>query len=97
MKNEWKDITTYSQRDTERIPRTWKLTLEEINYEIIVTRHIYYEDTWLLTCRKANIDMLDLKTDDIEEAKEKALKLIYNYLNEFIDKFLKEIRNIESR
>ena len=41
MNLNWKDVTSYSQRDNKRIPRTWELDLEELNYKVIVARHIY--------------------------------------------------------
>lgn len=95
MVYKWKDETSYSRTNKERTPSTWKITLEEIGYDIIVTRHIYYKDTWLLSCRKIDIDMCNLKTNDIEEAKQKALQIVEERLNELVEKALNEIENLK--
>lgn len=97
MKLNWIDITSYKKGDTERIPKTWELKLEELRYRVIVTRHIYYENTWLLTCREANIELHDLKTDNVEEAKYKALKIVENYLNDLIEKISRQCEIIKSQ
>lgn len=89
MRLNWKDISTYSKKDRDKLPKTWELKLEELNYRVIVTRHIYYKDTWLLNCRDIGIEHFDLKTDDIDEAKNKALKIIENHLNDLVKKILK--------
>lgn len=97
MNLNWKDVTSYSQRDNKRIPRTWELDLEELNYKVIVTRHIYYENTWLLTCRGANIEQVDLNTDDIDEAKDKAIRIIADYLDKLVERALKQSEIIKGQ
>lgn len=97
MKLNWRDVTSYKQGDTERVPRTWELKLEELKYKVIVTRHIYYENTWLLTFREANIELRDLETDDVEEAKNKALEIVKNYLNDLIERALKQCEIIKGQ
>lgn len=89
----WKDITTYMRGEKERVPKTWGLFLQELGYKVVVTRHIYAENTWILRCQKADIEFLDLETDDIDEAKEKAITIIKNYLNELLLRVQKEIQN----
>lgn len=93
----WRDITSYSQGDNERIPKTWELRLEELNYRVIVSRHIYYENTWLLTCRNIDIEHFDLETDDIDEAKNKALKIVENHLNKLLEKVMRQCDILKSR
>ena len=95
MKLNWRDVTSYKQGDTERVPRTWELKLEELKYKVIVTR--YYENTWLLTFREANIELRDLETDDVEEAKNKALEIVKNYLNDLIERALKQCEIIKGQ
>lgn len=96
MINEWKDITAYMQGEKERTPRTWELRLQELGYKVIVTRHLYAENTWIFKCREANIEFLDLETDNIEEAKEKAITIIKKHLNELLLKVQNEIRNFSN-
>ena len=43
----YKDITTHSQRDTDRSPRI--LGNETNGVKFTVHKHIYYGDEWLLT------------------------------------------------
>lgn len=97
MKLNWRDVTSYRQGDTERVPRTWELKLEELKYKVIVTRHRHYENTWLLTFREANIELRDLETDDVEEAKNKALEIVENYLNDLIERALKQCEIIKGQ
>ena len=97
MNLNWKDVTSYSQRDNKRIPRTWELDLEELNYKVIVARHIYYENTWLLTCRGANIEQVDLNTDDIDEAKDTAIRIIADYLDKLVERALKQSEIIKGQ
>lgn len=97
MKLNWKDVTSYRRGDIERVPRTWELKLEELKYKVIVTRHINYENTWLLTFREANIELRDLETDDVEEAKNKAIEIVENYLNDLIKRALKQCEIIKGQ
>lgn len=97
MKLNWRDITSYSQTNIERIPRTWELRLAELNYRVIVSRHIYYENTWLLTCKSIDIEHFDLETDDVDEAKNKALGIVENRLNELLEKIMRQCEILKSR
>lgn len=97
MNLKWRDITIYKQGDADRIPRTWELKLEELRYRVIVTRHRYYENTWLLTCKETNIELRDLETDDVEEAKYKALEIVENYLEDLVQRVMKQCEIIKSQ
>ena len=47
---EWKDETSYSRSDAERVPRAW--VAEAGGLKVSVHRHIHHApDAWLLTCR----------------------------------------------
>ncbi len=96
MNLNWKDCTSYSQGDDKKIARTWELILEELNYRVVVTRHIYYKNTWVLTCKKADIECFDLKTDDVNEAKNKALEIIKDYLNKLVDRAMRQVEILKS-
>ncbi len=92
----WIDETSY-QRGEERVPKTWFLNLD--NIKIYITRHIHYGDTWVLRCDQLGIDILDLETNKLEEAKErglitinmKLLSLIKTYSN-ISDMITKEMK-----
>jgi hypothetical protein len=79
-KPQWKDVTSYSQNDTHRIPASWELKVGSLS--IIVTRYIHYNpDDWLLHCGEV-FDRKLLKSKDIEAAKQEAIKLVYEYFAE---------------
>jgi hypothetical protein len=84
----WKDVTSYSQRDKEKIPRTLELRkLSPFNTRLVISRHIHYPDTWLVSCKGTDIDNVDLHTDNVEEAKQKAIDCIMNYASRMLDKW----------
>ena len=79
-KYKWTDITTYSHGDKERVPRVLSLDFKGLNCNVKVHRHIYCPDTWLLSCKSVGIDMCDLVTGNLEEAKNKAIELVLSGL-----------------
>lgn len=86
-----KDITTYSRDEKDRKPRIIELEVCGIKFK--VHRHIYYPDTWLLSCNELNIDKEDMKTDDLNEAIHNARVYIIGYLDGKIIQ-LQKARNI---
>lgn len=84
----WKDITSYSQRDKEKIPTTLELRkLSPFDTKLILHRHIYFPDTWLVTCKGTGIDKVNLHTNDIEEAKKLAIDYMMDYGEKLLDKW----------
>lgn len=82
---EWKDTTSYSQSDKERIPRSW--TIKSKNITVTVHRHRHYDkDVWLLSCYPI-YDCDKLKNKDLKLAQNEALELVKDY----IEKQLSEI------
>ena len=72
----WKDITTYSQGDKERIPCWWKANLETIDLRV-GNKHIYVEeDKWIMHCEKFGFDIHILESDNEEDAKKEAVELV---------------------
>lgn len=72
----WKDITSYSQGDKERVPRVWKIHFGD--FELTVHRHIYYDPKmWL-----ASSPLFERREmgEDLEEAKKKAIELLKSKL-----------------
>lgn len=80
MKIKIRDITTYSQNDTERKSRVIEIVSGGIKFK--VHRHIYYPDTWLLSCRRMGIEHENLKTNDLPEALEKAKMVILSAIDD---------------
>lgn len=73
----WKDVMSYKRDDTSRVPHAveWRPKLAA-EIRLVVTRHIQYKNTWLMLCPAIGVTShYDLKTDDLEEAKAKALHL----------------------
>jgi len=78
----WTDETSYAQGDKERIPR---ILVTPINgFKIKIHRHIHYPDTWLLTAHDIGINDRDLKTDDFEQAEDRALRSIFSRLEKYV-------------
>lgn len=67
----WQDTTSYSQAETDRTPRVW--TARAGCFAIKVHRHIHYEpDAWLLSC-DGIVEMRELSSTDIGDAKREAI------------------------
>ncbi len=77
----WKDISSYSQRDTSpRAPRTFELNLGGLR--LCVTRHIHFEPTeWVLTCAPWFSNQV-VGTGTAEEAQAAALAAVRKKLTE---------------
>jgi len=77
---EWKDITTYSQSDAERIPDAWEIRIGLCR--ICVHRHVHYPpNIWLLTCEPF-FYRKELPRKDIARAKTYAIALVMRKLLE---------------
>lgn len=80
MSINWKDITSYSQSDTERVPRTYEVVVPKVG-RIIVTRWRDGEpDFWYLTCHELNIKYHPLKGFKLENAQDEAIHFVYRRL-----------------
>ena len=82
---EWKDITSYSRGDTEKIPLWWKAEIKHIRLTV-GNYHTYYPDkkTWLMHC-KPWYDTHILKANNLEDAKKEALGLVTQILNDVLN------------
>lgn len=75
---EWRDVSSFSQLDKDRTPRTWEIRLDWL--KVTVTRHIHYpEDAWVLQCRMLSGDH-QLVSHEIEAAKTEALTALQGLL-----------------
>lgn len=76
---EWRDATGYSQSEQHpRTPRTWEWGPRPTC--VIVTRLHGIEHKWFVRCDAAKLSAHELFTDDIDDAKPRALKLVADRL-----------------
>jgi hypothetical protein len=74
----WKDETSYTQGDKERIPRSW--VRWDGLLRVTVHRHIHYPpDQWLLSCAPW-FDKRELESKDADAAKDEAVTLVLQVL-----------------
>lgn len=85
----YKDITTYKQGDKEKEPRILEKEVNGIKFT--AHKHLYHGDKWFLTCRELNVEKRDLHTEDMEEAKEKAIIEMIKLLGAAIQKYQKAL------
>ena len=90
----WIDSTTHSKFDKERKPRIISLNLTK-RYTLVVHRHITDESTWFMTIHNTRIDMVDLYTDDLHEAKSKAIAHAIEFLYEQKEELEAAIHQLE--
>lgn len=81
----WEETWNVNQktREKEQLSAvTFRLTDKNVDLSVSVHRHRDYRDKdgnhtmWLLSCYQAGISQHELKTNDIEEAKQKGVKLV---------------------
>lgn len=89
----YKDITTYSRNDVKREIRV--LENEANGIKFMVHKHIDYGNEWLLSCYELNISNVPLKTEDMNEAKEKALVEMAKFFNKMVQKYKKAIEELK--
>lgn len=78
----WKNVTSYSQGDKERKPRTWEARFGALR--IVVTRHMDYEkDQWVLRCHDLHLERL-LASKDVTEAACQAKAVVQAHLEQLL-------------
>jgi hypothetical protein len=71
----WKDVSSYSRGDKERVPDIWEIG-DRKTVRVCVHRHIHYpKDMWLLTCLPW-FDKQEIPEKDIDKAKDIALMMV---------------------
>lgn len=88
----YKDITTHSKQNTDRSPRVLENETNGVKFR--VHKHIYYGNEWLLTCRELGVENKILNTEDMGEAKERAIIEMIQLLGMAINKYQKAIADI---
>lgn len=82
-KDTWVDITSYSQNDKVRTPKTWELRIQPMT-QIIVTRLHGVPDLWFLKCYRLGIETVQLQSTDLEKAKQEAVTKVRQLLTSLI-------------
>ncbi len=71
----WKDITSYSRNDTERIPSVFEAT--DGNLRIcVLNSHRDYRPGWVMHCNALCIDTMPLHAKTESGAKKEALRTV---------------------
>jgi uncharacterized protein with FMN-binding domain len=74
----WKDISSFSQRATNRVPRTFEFKAAGIR--VVVSRHHDYPDDVWTASAEPYFSLLELKNTDIADAKTEAINIVKNCL-----------------
>lgn len=85
MKPEWKDETSYSRNNPERVPRIWEMQLD-YDYKLVVHRLMGIRDEWFCSLRGPGGPHLfsdhELEAADLKKAKKEAIALAHGFLNQ---------------
>lgn len=80
----WKDTTSYTKEEEERIPRTWEL--RTTGCRIIVTRSRHHEDKWVLFVYGAmRLEDTVLRAEKVEKAQREALEIVSTIAKNIVD------------
>lgn len=75
----WRDTTTFSQSDKERVPRSFERIFGD--FRLCVHRHIHYPpDTWLATCHPEIFMQRPLQAKTVADAQHEATLLLQQKL-----------------
>ena len=83
----WKDSTSYSRDDKERVPTAWTTNTSELSITI-VKAHIYYPGQWVMHCFALSMDTIKMKIPDTattSQAQELAVKMVKDRLEKLLD------------
>jgi len=84
---EWKDETTYSRDNKERIPSVWGIRFKGFRVAV-VNKHRLAPNKWVMHCFALGIDTLDLGVESIqpkEIAQDKAIKHVKTKLHSMVN------------
>lgn len=57
-------------------------------------QHSFYGEKWFLSCKELGIEMFDLKSENIEEAKKEGIEVMKKFLKIAIKKYQKAFEEI---
>lgn len=89
----YKDITMHSRNDVKSEIRVLENEANGIRFR--VHKHIDYGNEWLLSCYELNISEVPLETEDMNEAKEKALVEMAEFFDKMVQKYKKAIEELK--
>lgn len=92
---EWKDVTRYSQSCKEKKPSSWEIDIDGMKVYITLT-HIYHPGQWVMHCRDLELREIELNVGTEEEAKEKAIKIVYEKIKSTISELNKALSLLEN-
>lgn len=76
---QWKDETSYSRGDKERVPTTFTATCGPLMLAV-TSGHVYYPGRWVGHCRPL-FDTKPLKATSREEAQAEVVQLAREWMN----------------
>lgn len=87
---QWKDISSHSQRDIDRTPKTFALNVAGL--KLVVTRHIHHAPTdWVLKCAPW-FEQKVISNGSADDAKNAALSAVRSKLAAALDAFTSNAR-----
>lgn len=86
----YRDISTCSQREKDtKEPHTPENKVNGIRFT--VHKQTSYKDQWFLSCQELRIEKKNLRTEDMEDAKRKAVIEILISLNMTVERYSRAI------
>ena len=82
----WKDVTTYSRSDVERIPSVFRVEIGGCTISII-SGHIYYPNSWIMNCNKLGVKEVLLKCVKAEDAARLSIDYCKNIVSDLYKAF----------
>ena len=74
----WKDATSYSRGDRERVPSAWDIVSGALRV-VVVSRHRLVPGQWVMHCHELRMDTVSLgvcSSQPAERAQAEAIKLV---------------------
>ena len=76
--SDWEDTTSYSRGERDKAePREWELAFPNIRIKV---HRLHGIPGWFLSCHALGVERKDLKCEDLEKAKAKAVNGIIAWL-----------------
>ena len=88
---EWKDVTSFSRGDKERIPSVWTLQLTRHVKISVVRLHIYDRENWVMHCAPW-FDTYSLKLPSTVENRDEAMSRATALVREKIEELASAMR-----
>lgn len=87
--SKWKDVTSFGRSDTDRTPRIWELTNNEIR--ILLHRHRDYPGDWRMSCYDLGMENYGLHAEDLGAAKKEAVRKVIAQCLKIVESLKEEI------